>query len=96
MIRTAGISENEQPAESSGRAESQGAPSGSPPAPSSTRMPAQPSARSKGKPRVLRDFVSILWLTAAIVAALNSSLMRWDWVLVHMVLLGALSHAVLV
>lgn len=96
MIRTAGICENGQPAESSGHAGSQDTPSGPPPAPSSTRMPAQPSARSKGKPRVLRDFVSILWLTAAIVAALNSSLMRWDWVLVHMVLLGALSHAVLV
>ena len=45
----------------------------------------------------LRDYPSVFWLVAAVVVAISH---RWvpssNWLLVHLVLLGALSHAIVV
>src|SRR6478609_4208592 len=45
----------------------------------------------------LRDHPTTLWLTAAlVVAALGRGIPAADWLVVHLVLLGAVSHAVMV
>lgn len=64
------------------------------PAPESARPggPARP-----GRTRRLRDHVALTWLTAAVVVALVH---RWvpssTWLMIHLVLLGALTHSALV
>jgi nitrite reductase (NO-forming) len=66
--------------------------------------PAQPPAAAgtagragRGGASALRDHPTTLWLTAALlVAAFGRSLPASDWLVIHLVLLGAVTHAVMV
>ena len=65
----------------------------------STRQLERPSAAALPGRGVwpLRDHPTTLWLTAAlVVAALGRGLPAADWLVVHLVLLGAVTHAVMV
>ena len=56
----------------------------------------RPASPSRGR-WPLRDYPSLFWLMAALlVAVLGRQLPSSRWLLVHLVLLGALSHAILV
>ncbi len=53
--------------------------------------------QSAGRHWPLRDYPSVFWLFAALVVAIMHRLIpSSDWLLVHLVLLGALSHAIMV
>lgn len=60
--------------------------------------PADPTAtRPRRAHWPLRDYPSVFWLVAALVVALAHRLVpNSTWVLVHLVMLGALTHAILV
>lgn len=57
----------------------------------------RPTSRAAGPTAFWRDGVSWVWLTAAVIVALTH---QWvpeaTWLMVHLVLLGALTHAILV
>lgn len=58
------------------------------------RTTAAPSAK---RVRRLRDFVALVWLIAAlIVVPLNHLIPASDWLLIHLILLGALTHSAMV
>ena len=58
------------------------------------RTTAAPSAK---RVRRLRDFVALVWLIAAlIVVPLNHVIPASDWLLIHLILLGALTHSAMV
>ncbi len=53
--------------------------------------------RSRGRVRRLRDFLALAWLLAALaVVLLGDSVTAQRWVLIHLIMLGAMSHSVLV
>ncbi|MBM7825164.1 uncharacterized membrane protein YqaE (UPF0057 family) [Arcanobacterium pluranimalium] len=52
---------------------------------------------SKPRMRRLRDFVAIFWMLCAVGVVLGRSLFpAYDWLAIHVILLGAVSHSVLV
>lgn len=59
------------------------------------------STKKASRVRALRDYIPFIWLLAALIIALASLLFSRnvtsrDWLLIHLVMLGALSHSVLV
>ena len=59
--------------------------------------PSRPGAAPARRPRRLRDFVAVTWLVGALAITLVH---RWvpaaTWLMIHLVLLGALTHSALV
>ncbi|HJG79775.1 MAG TPA: hypothetical protein K8V08_05110 [Brevibacterium senegalense] len=67
----------------------------SPPGGPAAGQPARPRSARRGV-APLRDFPTILWLcVAGVVAVLQPFIVESTWLLVHLALLGALSHAML-